>query len=154
MALTKVAVSDVTCLVIEDDEAFRTLVVRLLTAMGFSEVYEAADGGEGLRLAVQKKPTMVTCDLEMDPVDGVMFLGGLRASRDAELASTPVVIFTAHKSVDVIERIRAIGAQDYIVKPIKPDAFSEKINIIAEKRMRKLIGEKLRSAEKSHSQTP
>jgi two-component system, chemotaxis family, chemotaxis protein CheY len=146
MALTKVAVNDLTALVIEDDDAFRTLVVRLLTAMGFAEVWEASDGGQGLGLAVQKKPTIITCDLEMDPVDGVMFLGGLRASRDAELASTPVVIFTAHKSVEVVERIRAIGAQDYIVKPVKPDAFSEKINAIVEKRVRKLASDRLRSS--------
>ena len=54
---------------IEDDPANRLLVRKLLTPAGF-EVIDAADGLEGIRLALQERPDLVLVDIAIPGLDG------------------------------------------------------------------------------------
>lgn len=122
--IEKFEAEDVTALVVEDEETTRDLVVRLLTAMGAAEIFTAADGGEGLRLACEKLPGLVVCDLEMAPVDGLAFLGGLRASANPAVAKIPVVMFTSNTDGTSVGKAKALGVSDYLVKPFNPKGFA------------------------------
>lgn len=137
-AVLKLQITGATGLVIDDDDITRTLVVRLMNAMGFERVWSAADGAEGLKLAVENKPTIITTDLEMLPVDGLMFLAALRASRDNGIATIPVLVFTGHQDRDLARRLKDVGADGFVVKPFNAANFSEKIGEITVRRMIKL----------------
>ncbi|HLO75612.1 MAG TPA: response regulator [Magnetospirillum sp.] len=115
---------DLSALVVEDDEATRTLLARLLANMGAVEVMTAADGAEGLRLVCQKRPALVVCDLEMEPVDGLSLLGGVRAAMDPMLAATPVFIFTGNKDASTLSKAKALKAAGYLIKPFNPKGFA------------------------------
>lgn len=115
---------DLTALVVEDDDTTRTLLERLLTNMGAEAVLTARDGAEGLRLVCQKRPDLVVCDLEMDPVDGLSLLGGVRAAMDPLLAATPVFIFTGNKDVQLLGKAKALHAAGYLIKPFNPKGFA------------------------------
>lgn len=125
--LEKFPTGDISVLVVEDEESTRALLVRLLSAMGAAKVLEAQDGSEGLRLACLEKPTLAICDIEMAPVDGLSFLGGVRASLDKAVVSLPVVMFTASKESEAMEKARALGVQGYLLKPFTPQRFSSVI---------------------------
>ena len=112
--MQKVIVPDATGLVIDDDEAVRDLVSRLMTAMGFKQVWIANDGADGLKLAALNKPTIIVCDVDMSPVDGVMFAAGIRFALDKALSKTPIIIFSGHPHLDIVEMLKALGVKIFI----------------------------------------
>ena len=100
-----------TVLVIDDDADARDLMRRFLAREGFDTV-SAADGEEGLRLARQMKPDLITLDVIMPRMNGWAVLEALRA--DEALAAIPVVMMSI---LDEQEKGFALGAADYLTKP-------------------------------------
>ncbi|MBI2240459.1 MAG: response regulator [Magnetospirillum gryphiswaldense] len=122
--LERFSADDVTVLVVEDDASTRSLLMRMLKTMGAARIYEAVNGGEGLRLACEMKPHVAICDVNMEPVDGLSFLGGVRAALNPKVSSLPVVMFTAAKDSAAMEKARALGVQGYLLKPFNPKGFA------------------------------
>ncbi len=102
-------------LVIDDDATARELISDHLKAEGFS-VVAAAGGLEGLKLAKELRPTVITLDVMMPDLDGWSVLAALR--QDPELAEIPVIMVTI---VDEHRRGIALGAAGYLTKPIDRD---------------------------------
>lgn len=125
--IEKLPYDDVSVLVIDDDVSTRGLLVRILEIMGCCKVLEAADGGTGLRIAHESHPTLVICDVQMTPVDGMSFLGGLRHSINEQVARTPVLMFTADGTAGYMKKAKEIGVDGYIIKPFTPSGFSDRI---------------------------
>jgi GAF domain-containing protein/CheY-like chemotaxis protein len=99
-------------LVVDDDATVRDLVVRHLERGGFAAV--AARGGqEGLRLVRELRPAAVTLDIMMPDLDGWTVLAAIKG--DPELAGIPVVLMSI---IDQKNRGYALGAADYLVKPV------------------------------------
>jgi CheY-like chemotaxis protein len=99
-------------LVIDDDPTVRDLMDRFLVKEGFS-VTTAANGIEGLRRAREIHPAAITLDVMMPDLDGWTVLAALKG--DPLLADIPVILVTI---VDEKTRGYALGATDYMVKPI------------------------------------
>ena len=78
-------------LVIDDDPGVRELMERLGAREGF-DVAISTTGAEGLRLAAEKRPRVITLDVVLPDTDGWKVLETLRA--DAEMRRTPVVVVT------------------------------------------------------------
>jgi signal transduction histidine kinase/CheY-like chemotaxis protein len=110
-AATGQAVAGRTVLVIDDDPDARTLMRRFLAREGF-DTLTAADGAEGLRLARQFRPSLITLDVVMPNMDGWAVLKALQA--DPALAAIPVVMLSI---LDEQEKGFALGAADYLIKP-------------------------------------
>ncbi|MEJ7758027.1 MAG: response regulator [Gemmatimonadaceae bacterium] len=102
-----------TCvLVIDDDPSQRDLMRRFLSKEGFF-VRCADNGEEGLRLARQLMPIAITLDVMMPEMDGWAVLEELK--NDPRLHEIPVIMLTM---VDDPERGLALGAADYLTKPV------------------------------------
>jgi signal transduction histidine kinase/DNA-binding response OmpR family regulator len=99
-------------LVIDDEQTVRDLMRRFLAREGF-DVVTARNGEEGLTLARQLHPALITLDVLMPGVDGWSVLQALKA--DPELADIPVVMLTI---VDEKNKGYALGAAEYVTKPI------------------------------------
>jgi CheY-like chemotaxis protein len=99
-------------LVIDDEQTVRDLMRRFLAREGF-DVVTAKDGEEGLTLARQLRPALITLDVLMPGLDGWSVLQALKA--DPELAEVPVVMLTI---LDEKNKGYALGASDYVTKPI------------------------------------
>ena len=99
-------------LVIDDDQTARDLVQRGLEKDGPFEVILAENGEEGVRLAHEQKPDVITLDVLMPGMDGWAVLKALKADRTT--ASIPVVMVSM---VDDKEIGYALGASDYVIKP-------------------------------------
>jgi len=101
-----------TVLVIDDDRVVRDLLVRFLEKEGL-RVVTASEGSEGLRLAREVRPHLITLDIVMPGLDGWGVLKGLKA--DADLANIPVMMITI---VDNPGLGHSLGAVEYLTKPI------------------------------------
>jgi PAS domain S-box-containing protein len=115
-----------TVLVIDDDPTMRDLLRRVLEREGFA-VATAASGSEGLLLAEQLKPDVITLDVMMPSMDGWTLLSKLK--EHSELADIPVVMVTM-----VAESARgyALGADHYMVKPIDRQRLVDILNTYRE----------------------
>jgi hypothetical protein len=102
-----------TVLVIEDDPATRQLLARMLAKDGF-RVLEATGGEEGLTLAREERPDVITLDVLMPGLDGWGVLAALK--NDPALASIPVVMLTI---TDERNLGFSLGAAEYLTKPIE-----------------------------------
>lgn len=101
-----------TILVIDDDPAVRDLMIRSLTKLGFN-VIAARNGEEGLRVAKQARPMLITLDVMMPDLDGWSVLKHLKT--DPGLAEIPVIMVTV---VDNEPMGVGLGASNYLVKPV------------------------------------
>jgi CheY-like chemotaxis protein/nitrogen-specific signal transduction histidine kinase len=99
-------------LVVDDDATVRELVERHLERAGFA-VVTARGGQEGLRLVRELRPAAVTLDINMPDLDGWTVLAAIKG--DPALASIPVVLMSI---IDQKNRGYALGAADYLVKPV------------------------------------
>ena len=107
-----------TVLVIDDDPSVRDLMSRFLSKSGF-RVVVASSGEEGLRVAKQEKPLVITLDVVMPEFDGWSVLKKLKS--DPALAEIPVIIVTI---VDNEPMGLDLGAASYLVKPVDRDRLA------------------------------
>ena len=98
-------------LVIDDDVSIHELLQELLETQGF-QVTTAATGAEGLAMARQDKPDLITLDVKMPEMDGWEVLSTIQSDR--ALADTPVIMISVS---DEREKGIAMGAE-YLSKPI------------------------------------
>ena len=99
-------------LVIDDDPHTRDLMVRFLQKEGFS-AQTASDGRQGLLMAQQLRPSLITLDVMMPEADGWSVLTALKG--DPELASIPIMMITMS---DEHDKGYALGASEFLTKPV------------------------------------
>jgi two-component system OmpR family response regulator len=104
-------------LVVEDDKKIASFIAGGLRQAGFA-VDQAADGEEGLHLALAEPYDAAVIDVMLPKLDGLALVQRVRRERVA----TPVIILSARRSID--DRIKGLhtGADDYLTKPF---AFPE-----------------------------
>jgi len=108
-------IAGISVLVIDDDPVVREMVGRFLRKEG-CEVFTAANGEEGIELARKHKPSVITLDVVMPGWNGWETLTRLKS--DPVTSEIPVIIATF---IEQEGRGYALGAADYLVKPIDWD---------------------------------
>ena len=106
------APSHATVLIVDDEKATHDLLGSELAGAGY-QILHAAGGREGLKLAKQARPDVITLDIIMPDLDGWSVLKALKA--DPDLCEIPVVLVTIMRDRDLGF---ALGAADYITKPL------------------------------------
>ncbi len=101
-------------LVVEDDPSVRENVIEILQLEGF-DVRGAADGQEGVAMALAEPFDLMICDVMMPILDGFEVLRYLR--NHAETMTLPVVFLTAKTERESQREGMDIGGDDYITKP-------------------------------------
>jgi signal transduction histidine kinase/CheY-like chemotaxis protein len=106
-----------TILIVDDEKSTHDLLESELSSAGY-RIMHAAGGREGLRLAKQARPDVITLDIIMPDLDGWSVLKALKA--DPDLCDIPVVLVTIMRDRDLGF---ALGAADYITKPFDRDVL-------------------------------
>lgn len=111
-------------LVIEDDRHDQEIYGRLLWYNGFDVLF-AADGEEGVALALERRPDLILLDLALPKLDGVGVCESLR--REPSMAKVPIVVLTAHAKERMGERVAAAGCDLFLEKPVSPVAVLHEV---------------------------
>ncbi len=111
-------------LLVDDEEDFLDATSKRLRRRGF-EVKTATRCGEALPVVGAGWPDVVVLDMMLPDVDGMECLRRMKQAAP----HVPVVMLTAHASIQAGLDGIAQGASDYCLKPIELDALVEKIRI-------------------------
>ena len=116
-------------LVVEDERDLNRILVKTLTAEGYS-ADACFDGAEALEYLSGAQYDAVVLDVMMPRMDGMELLRRMRAHGD----DTPVILLTAKDSIP--DRVRGLdaGADDYLIKPFSFDELLARIRVVTRKR--------------------
>ena len=103
-------------LVVEDEESLLKLESILFTSKGYA-VTGVRDGKSALEAIAADRPDLVVLDVMLPGQDGFEVCRAIK--ENPETSSIPVVMLTAKKSSNDLERGRLAGADAYITKPFK-----------------------------------
>lgn len=129
-----------TILIVEDDDAIRNNIVRLLKLEGF-DTLSAADGHAGLEQARTNKPDLIVSDVGMPGLNGFGLLAAIRANK--ALATTPFMLLTALDDRESMRRGMTTGADDYLSKPFTRNELLDAVK--AQIRKRGLVEEAIQT---------
>jgi len=132
-------------LVADDDDAMRALVEAIMTAAGH-DVVSVPDGVQAWAQFEQTHPTLVLLDWQMPGLSGIEVCERIRRSEGGRDAY--VMMVTARGATADLLRLLDAGANDYLSKPLTPEALRARV-VIAERRI--AIDQARRAAEEALS---
>ncbi|MFA5903740.1 MAG: ATP-binding protein [Desulfobacula sp.] len=124
-------------LIAEDDYVSRLLVKKAVTKMGH-DVIEAENGLLAWQSFLDQTPDMIISDWMMPEMDGITLCRNIRSSGRKTYAY--IILLTAKDRITDLVEVFEAGADDYIIKPFKPD----------ELRSRLKTGERIIALERDH----
>ena len=104
--------SQATILVIDDQPGIRRLLTEVLQDEGYN-VLTAANGYEGIQVAIDANPKVILMDMKMPGMDGIEALKELKRQGHGD----QVIMMTAYGELDMVNEAREAGMRDYITKP-------------------------------------
>jgi CheY-like chemotaxis protein len=118
-------------LAVDDSEAPRKVLVRLLERMGY-EVVSAGDGLEGMAIAERERIDVIVSDIEMPNCDGFEFLERLKASDVTR--DIPVIVVSGVDDNESVVRCIELGAEDHLTKPFDSLLLQARVRTALERR--------------------
>ncbi|TNF48476.1 MAG: response regulator [Deltaproteobacteria bacterium] len=104
-------------LVVEDSPTMRQLIVFALKRIRGFQIVEANDGVDGLKKLSAEKFDLILTDINMPIMDGLKLVSMVR--NDPNYKETPIIVITTEGATEDRERALALGANEYITKPIQ-----------------------------------
>jgi len=134
-----------TVLVIDDDESLRRVMEYHLQEEGY-RVVTAVDGRAGLERFQAGPVDLVVTDIRMPEMDGMELLARVKAMQP----DLPVVVLTAHGTIDSAVDAMKLGATDYLTKPFSREALKAAVRKALEvgalrtenRRLREVVAER------------
>lgn len=113
-------------LIVDDSRTMRLILKKQLVQLGFTEILEAADGVEALKvLAGAAVPELALIDWNMPNMSGIDLLSALRENKAWD--AMKVVMVTTEADVVRVQRALGQGANEYVVKPFTPQTLGAKL---------------------------
>jgi two-component system cell cycle response regulator len=112
---------------VDDSRTIRLMLKRVFRPF-HCELFEAADGMEGLEAVITHQPDLIMLDYNMPVMDGVTMLRKMREHDN--IKRTPVIMLTAEDSNEIISTVARLGVRDYIIKPFEDEILLSKVSRI------------------------
>ena len=135
-----------TILIIDDEKNIKENIAEYLQNFNFKTIV-AENGANGVQLAIENKPDLIVCDIDMPVLDGYEVYK--QVQQMPGLALTPFIFLTGKSSSEELRTGMLLGADDYITKPFKLNDILMSIN----KRLEKSEKIKSVSDQKLHALT-
>lgn len=110
-------------LIVDDEQHVREAIGLLANweRHGITEIDQAADGEEAVRLIEEKKPQIVMTDMRMPRKNGLELLTWLHATKP----DIKVLVISGYDDFEYVRHTIRSGGIDYILKPVDPDSLNE-----------------------------
>ena len=118
------SLKNISILIIDDDIDIQTFAYRVLELEGY-RVLTAETGSQGLKLLHENRVHLVLLDIIMPDTNGWSVLEQIKG--DPEISVIPVIIFTVPVDKSQRDRAIAMGAADYLPKPITATGLKDAV---------------------------
>jgi DNA-binding response OmpR family regulator len=123
-------------LVVDDDLKILAILRALLLPWGF-KITTLSDSRKFWEILPMCKPDLLILDVEMPIVSGLDLCQSIRDR--AEYANLPIIFLTAHTEPELIQQVFAIGADDFVTKPvIGPEIIARITNLMERQQVQRL----------------
>lgn len=119
------AAADIRALIVDDQQTIRSLVRNGLREIGLTDIEDASDGEDGLRVLLSRKTNLIISDFNMPKLDGLGLLRAVRAT--PQLKSIGFIMLTGRADNDLVARAQQFGVNNYLVKPFTVATLRTKI---------------------------
>lgn len=106
-------------LIVEDSPTIRSLIVSTLEAAGEFIFFQTGSGFEALKMLPREKFDLIITDINMPDINGLELVSFVK--KNDLYKNIPLLIITTEGSKQDVAKGLALGADEYIVKPFKPD---------------------------------
>jgi len=116
-------------LVVDDSATMRKIIVRSIRKAGLDvdgEIREAGDGNEALEQINSAPADVVLCDINMPGMGGLEFVK--EARKLDSCADTKIVMISTESADELIEGVKADGADGYVTKPFTPETIQKELS--------------------------
>ena len=134
MSAPEAAFSNVTILVVDDQDYVRSIVSQLLKRLGVGRILECANGSEALKLLERNAPDVILCDIKMQPVNGLQFLHDVRAGVAGCDAKVPIIFLTSASDRTTVQAAIEGNVDGYLVKPVSASDLKSKLISVLSRR--------------------
>lgn len=114
-------------LVVEDCRTIAAILRHYLQLDGFDVLVEV-DGASGLETARREQPRLIVTDLNLPGMGGLEMVKALRA--DDRTKDISIFMLTSDESPESESLARAVGADDYIFKPVQRRDLSDRVRAV------------------------
>lgn len=114
-------------LVVEDHASSLQMLCRVLRALGVGRVRGVSSGGEALHQMAERCPDLLVVDWEMPGISGLDLVEFIRTSPDSPSPDMPVMMVSAHSTRERVLRARAMGVNEFLVKPFEPATLARRL---------------------------
>ncbi|MFC1673393.1 response regulator [Pseudomonadota bacterium] len=105
-------------LVVDDNAFMRKIMRNILMAFGASEIREAPDGADALKILGTWPTDIIISDYVMQPFDGVELTQMIRSSDEVIDKYIPIIMMSAHAEEWRVAKARDAGINEFLVKPL------------------------------------
>jgi DNA-binding response OmpR family regulator/HPt (histidine-containing phosphotransfer) domain-containing protein len=135
-AIAEAESTQIHVLVVDDDLKILAILHALLMPWGF-KITTLADSQKFWEILPIVKPDLLILDVEMPIVSGLDLCQSIRDR--AEWSSLPIIFLTAHTEPTLIQQVFAIGADDFVTKPvIGPEIIARITNLMERQQVQRL----------------
>jgi len=110
-------------LLAEDSATTRSFLVSTLEEINDFEIIEASSGFEALKLLPRRKFSLIITDINMPDINGLELINFVKSN--LQYSSIPLIVVTTEGAERDRQKGLALGADEYLVKPINPAELQE-----------------------------
>jgi len=134
-------------MVVDDSRTLRKLLIRELNQAGITNIQEAADGVEAIKLIQSESFDLMLLDMEMPELDGLEVLKIIKS--DPATSYLPVIVISGGDQFEKTVQCIQIGAEDYLPKPFDPVLLRARVySSLEKKKLRDIDRERIQELQK------
>jgi two-component system chemotaxis response regulator CheY len=113
-------------LIVDDSAVMRSMIIRILRLTGLSlgEVYEAANGKEGLRILDDNWVDLALVDINMPVMNGEEMIDNIRSSQT--VGDLPIIVVSTESNLERVDSIRKKNVE-FVHKPFTPEILRKTV---------------------------
>ena len=127
MARIEVDFTQLTVMIVDDQDYVRSIIAQLLKRLGVTKVLECANGAYALEMLSESEPDVILCDVKMAPVDGLQFLKDVRGGQAGTDPRVPIIFLTSASDRSTVQAAITHDVDGYMVKPVSAEDLKAKI---------------------------
>jgi len=120
--------SDVSVLIVDDQQSMRGICKFILNQLGFKDIVEAKSGRDALSKLEKASVDLIISDWNMDDIDGLTLLRVIR--KHPKTQALPFIMATGRSDKEQVKEAISFGVNNYIIKPFDAGTMKKRIEAV------------------------